>query len=155
PLPARVKSVRTKVKIMVTISRNPKSRRAFIKDGSLFMLASVIGAEGLAQAEAMPTALQIGIVTDVHYADTDDRGARNYRESLSKMEKAVEALNTRKVQFNIHLGDLIDALPDSIADAPSELRFLKRINTEFSRLKAPRHYVLGNHCIYSLTKPEF
>lgn len=132
------------------------SRRAFLKQGALYMLAGALAPTDFAQAAsrfAGKPALKIGLLTDIHYADTDDRGARNYRTSLDKMTAAVEALNHQRVHFAVHGGDLIDALPDPTPE--SERTFLKRINREFVRLKAKRHYVLGNHCIYSLTKPEF
>ncbi len=95
----------------------------------------------------------IGLITDLHYADTDDRGSRNYRESLTKAEFAIAELNKVKLDCAVEIGDLIDALPHPTPE--SELQFLKTVNTEISRLKADRHYVLGNHCIYSLTKPQF
>ncbi len=132
------------------------SRRAFIKSGSLFMLAG-LGAAATARASEdifseKPKA-KIGLITDLHYADTDDRGSRNYRESLTKTEAAIEELNKIKLDCAVEIGDLIDALPNPTAE--SEIRFLKTINREIKRLKTDRHYVLGNHCIYSLTKPEF
>ncbi len=135
---------------------NPISRRAFVQDGTLYLLTGLLGAATLAQVEAavaQKPALRIGLITDIHYADTDDRGARNYRESLPKLETAVDQLNHQRLHFAVHGGDLVDALPDPTAD--SEARFLKRINREYARLKTERHYVLGNHCIYSLTKPQF
>jgi alkaline phosphatase len=141
---------------MDTYTDNPISRRAFIKDGTLFMLTGALSIATLSQVEATTTgkpALRIGMITDIHYADTDDRGGRNYRESLDKMIVAVDQLNQQHLHFAVHGGDMEDALPDP--DAPSEARFLKRINAEFKRLKTERHYVLGNHCVYSLTKPQF
>ncbi len=120
------------------------------------MLAGAMGAGEQTEAAAAFAAgpeLQIGYITDVHYADTDDRGARNYRDSLPKMEAAVDRLNRHKLSFVVHGGDLIDALADPTPE--SERLFLKRIDREFARIKADRHYVMGNHCIFSLTKPEY
>lgn len=138
------------------LSDGALSRRAFIRQGTLYMLAGAALPSSAASAVSVfddRPALNIALLTDVHYADTDDRGARNYRESLPKMEQAIEKLNSRKISFAVHGGDLIDALPDP--DEKSERRFLQRIDKEFSRLKTERHYVLGNHCIFSITKPEF
>jgi alkaline phosphatase len=104
-------------------------------------------------AAAWEPGIKVGILTDLHYADTPDRGARNYRTSLPKMQTAVEQMNAQGVDFAVHGGDLIDALPDP--DPVSEARFLKQINREFAKLHCPRHYVLGNHCIFSLTKSEY
>ena len=101
-----------------------------------------------------PPAVRVGLVTDTHYADADPRGRRYYRESLGKMREAVEVLQKRGVDVAIELGDFIDSLPQ--ATAASEIGFLKRIDAEFCRLRrAERHYVLGNHCVTTLTKEEF
>ena len=37
----------------------------------------------------------------------------------------------------------------------TEQRYLKTINREFSAISKDRHYVLGNHCVDTLTKTEF
>ena len=57
----------------------------------------------------------------------------------------------QKIHFVVELGDFIDA-----ADAvETELQYLKVINREFSAISKDRHYVLGNHCVDTLTKAEF
>lgn len=132
-----------------------QSRRAFLHEGALFMLAGLAASE-TAMAGSIGTAkpaLEIGLITDLHYADTPDRGSRNYRESLPKLEVAVAAFNHQKLNCVVALGDLVDALPDPTPE--SEAGFLRRIRGEFAQLKAKCHFVPGNHCIYSLTKPEF
>jgi predicted phosphodiesterase len=132
------------------------TRRAFTQQGILYMLAGAMAVASETEVHAAFAAkpeLQIGYVTDIHYADTDDRGVRNYRASLPKLEEAADRLNQHKLSFVVHGGDLIDALPDPTPE--SERAFLKRIDREFARVKAERHYVLGNHCIFSLTKPEY
>lgn len=132
------------------------SRRIFVQDGALIMLAGLAASGQAARAlETSPgaPALRIGLITDLHYADTPDRGARNYRDSLPKTSAAVSYFNIQKPDFVMEIGDMIDALPVPTAD--SEAQFLTDISGEFARLKMPRHYVLGNHCVYSLTKPQF
>ena len=132
------------------------SRRALLRDGTLILLSATVGTEGLAYAipgDGAKPALRIGFFTDTHYADTDDRGARNYRTSLGKITEAVDRLNRERIDLVVHGGDLIDALPDP--DPASEKRFLQRVNQELIQLKAERHYVMGNHCIFSLTKSEY
>jgi alkaline phosphatase len=37
----------------------------------------------------------------------------------------------------------------------TEIGFVKTIDAELRQFKGDRHYVLGNHCIWSLTKEEF
>jgi hypothetical protein len=132
------------------------SRRAFTQNGILYMLAGAMVAAdraGALSAFAGKPDLKIGYITDVHYADTADRDARNYRASLPKMEEAVDQLNRYGLSFVVHGGDLIDALPAPTPE--SERAFLKRIDQEFARITTDRHYVLGNHCIFSMTKPEY
>jgi len=51
----------------------------------------------------------------------------------------------------VELGDFIDA-----ADAlETETQYLRTIHRQFSELPGNKHYVLGNHCVFSLTKGEF
>ncbi|MEX0793638.1 MAG: metallophosphoesterase [Pirellulaceae bacterium] len=95
--------------------------------------------------------LRIGLVTDMHYADKDPAGTRHYRESLAKLEEAGKAFAEHKPDFVVELGDFIDAA----ADVATEQRYLKAIQAEFSQVAQDRHYVLGNHCVDTLTKEEF
>lgn len=138
-------------------SKNRYSRRAFLRDGSLFLLTTA-GA-GLANRAvhagepADKPALTAAIVTDAHYADADSRGARYYRESLIKMREMVKVLGEKRPTVAIELGDLIDSAPG--AGAAGEIGFLKTINAEFSKISSQRHYVLGNHCVGALSKTQF
>jgi hypothetical protein len=133
------------------------TRRALLQGSSLFLFSSALGqSEREAGASALAAdkpAVKIGLITDIHYADTPTRGTRFYREGIDKLTEAVDRMNQDRVDFAVELGDFIDA--DAKPTAASELKYLKRIDAEFSRLKADRHYVLGNHCVYSLTKQQF
>ncbi len=100
-----------------------------------------------------PPAVKVGLVTDIHYADADVRGTRHYRESLAKVREAVAVLNRRGVDVAIEMGDFIDSAKG--ADAAAEVGFLKKIDGEFGRLRADRHYTLGNHCVTTLSKEQF
>lgn len=91
------------------------------------------------------------MVTDLHYADKPSAGTRHYRETLAKIAEAGEQFHKEKPDFVIELGDLIDAA-DSVE---AEQKYLARINKEFSALPGDKHYVLGNHCVATLTKDEF
>lgn len=125
-------------------------RRAFVRHGSLVLSASMAMPKSWADDED-PTVLRIGLVTDLHYADKPAKGSRHYRETLRKLAAAAEGLKERQPNFIVELGDLVDAA-DSVED---ELGYLKRINEEFSAICPTRHYVLGNHCVHTLTKDEF
>src|SRR5690606_3474265 len=95
--------------------------------------------------------LKIGLLTDLHFADKAPAGTRHYRETLTKLSEAALEFEKVKPDFIVELGDLIDAA-DSVA---VELGYLKTINREFVAISPQRHYVLGNHCVDTLTKEEF
>lgn len=125
----------------------PRPRRAFLADGTLLLAA------GLARdAVAAPaTGLSFGLVTDIHYADKPPAGTRHYRESLPKLEAAADAIRDAGPAFVVELGDLVDAA-DSV---DTELAWLATIDRAFAAASPDRHYVLGNHCVDTLTKEEF
>ena len=134
------------------------TRRAFLERGSLCLAGAAGLAAGpwLARAAARgedgaPAALKVGILTDVHYADKPPSGTRHYRDALGRVEKAVSRLNELRADLAIEVGDLVDAAPT----APEELAYLARIDRAFEAFKGPRHYVLGNHCVHTLSKEEF
>ena len=97
--------------------------------------------------------LKIGILTDAHYADAATRGTRHYAESLTKIKEAVSVFQRENIDLAVEVGDLIDAA-DSRSRA-AELAFLRQIDHQFQKAGAPRMYVLGNHCVYSLSKQDF
>jgi alkaline phosphatase len=136
---------------------HPSTRRQFLKDGVLILTAAAGACRfGLAAASAAEDnrpepALRLGLLTDCHYADRDPAGRRIYRESLSKVREAVDRFNEAGATLAFELGDFIDAAPD----IEQEIGFLKAIEKEYARFRGQRHYVLGNHCVHTLTKQEF
>jgi predicted phosphodiesterase len=130
-------------------------RRAFLQSGSLVLAATAFDLSAFeaiaAEDEPSGKLLRIGLLTDLHYADKPPAGTRHYRETLDKLAEAGEQFSRIKPDFVVELGDLIDAA-DSVE---TEQRYLKRINREFSAIAQERHYVLGNHCVDTLTKEEF
>ena len=126
-------------------------RRAFLMNGSLVLTAANFGSgQLLANKENVPS-LRVGLVTDLHYADKPPAGTRHYRETPDKLAEAAEHFSEYEPNFIVELGDFIDAA-DSV---DAELGYLKRINRDFAAVSKHRHYVLGNHCVYTLTKQEF
>lgn len=126
------------------------SRRAFLHGGALCLAGLGSGSMLAADAETKP-ALRVALVTDLHYGDKEAAGTRYYRETLSKLEEAVARFNAESPAFVVELGDLID----KATTAEEEMGWLDKIEAVFARTKAPRHYVLGNHCVATLTKAEF
>jgi alkaline phosphatase len=127
----------------------PLTRRAFVRGGSLWLLAAK-ATQALASAESKPN-VRVGVITDLHYADKPTRGTRHYRDTLTKLGEAAEYFAKAKPNFVVELGDFIDAA-DSVE---VELGYLRRVNEVFAAIPGPKHYVLGNHCVDTLTKPEF
>ncbi|WP_406695885.1 metallophosphoesterase [Singulisphaera sp. Ch08] len=130
-------------------------RRAFLKRGSLVLAATSLDAAALgnlsAREDSATTGLSVGLLTDLHYADKPRVGTRYYRETPEKLAEAARQFSREDLSFVVELGDLIDSA-DSIT---TELKALERINREFSAISPNRHYVLGNHCVSTLTKEEF
>ena len=78
---------------------------------------------------------RFGVVADVQYADQDAAGARQYRESLAKLDQCASLMAAERPAFVIQLGDLVDAGAGS----------LDRILPVWQRMPGPRYHVLGNH----------
>ncbi len=125
-------------------------RRAFLRNGALVLTAAAVRPSSLLAAPLEGT-MKIGLVTDLHYADKPPAGSRHYRDTLDKLAEAGGEFSKDAATFIVELGDFIDAA-DTVA---AELGYLKRINKEFASLCKHRHYVLGNHCVHTLTKQEF
>lgn len=123
-------------------------RRTFLCGGTL-LLASAATGRSLFRPDQ--SALRIGLMTDLHYADKPPAGTRHYRETLGKLADAVQSLRQEAVDFVVELGDLID----SAETEEAELRHLTHVNAAFVLVHSDRHYVLGNHCVHRLTKQEF
>lgn len=122
-------------------------RRAFLRQGAL-CLAGFSGLHAAAEDKAL---IKIGLMTDLHYGDKEPTKTRFYREALGKLDEAVEVMNREKPALVVELGDFIDQA-DSVE---KETEWLRTMESRFARLTMPRHYVLGNHCVGTLTKEEF
>ena len=129
--------------------RAKPTRRQFLQTSSLWLGTSVVS--GVAQNDNSLPVVRIGLVTDLHYAEKPPGGTRQYRESAKKLNEAVALFKQEKTHFVMELGDLVDAAQT----AEEEIRFLKTINAVFTKVNCPRHYVVGNHCVATLTKAQF
>lgn len=131
------------------------TRRQFLKTAAT--AAGLAAAKPLARAadclaaSAPQKPFSFGLLTDAHYADAPARGSRHYRDSLAKLEQAVEAFNRQQLAFVVELGDFVDAGPSK----DEELAYLHTVDRSFQRFQGERHYVLGNHCLHAFTKDEF
>ncbi|MGC3972194.1 MAG: metallophosphoesterase [Pirellulales bacterium] len=131
------------------VSCRKLSRRAFIRDGSLLLLAA--STSKAQAAEDSPSKIRVGLVTDLHYADKPVGGSRHYRDTLAKLSEAAARFDVDRPDFTVELGDFIDAA-DSVE---AERGYLREVSRVFDAIPGPKHYVLGNHCVDTLTKEEF
>jgi len=127
------------------------NRRAFLRDGTLLLAAGAALKAAPGRADEAGDRVRIGLVTDLHYADKAPAINRYYRETPDKLAEAAEKFGERRPSIIVELGDFID----SSRDVATDKRFLKRINEGLSAIAGDRHYVLGNHCVETLTKEEF
>ena len=125
-------------------------RRAFLQQGTLLLAAATASGPSWVWADSEEM-LGIGLLTDLHYADKPPAGTRHYRETPDKLAEAAKQFAQSKPALVIELGDLIDAAES----VELELSYLATIDRQFAALVQDRHYVLGNHCVDTLTKAEF
>ena len=119
----------------------------------LFAAAALVAAALAAPAAQVPPLVRFGVVTDIHYADTDAAGTRAYRESDGKLAECVQVMNAKGAAFLVELGDFKDQ--DPTPDETRTLKYLERIESVFAAFKGPRYHVLGNHDTDSLSKAQF
>lgn len=126
-----------------------------------FLKLSGVALSGLAfnpfasfgSGKTSPSLIRFGMVTDSHYADSDPKGTRYYRQSLKKMKECVELMNDQKVDFLVELGDFKDmSFPVS---KEKTLGYLRAIESVFQKFRGPTYHVLGNHDTDSISKNEF
>jgi predicted phosphodiesterase len=123
------------------------NRRNFTRMSSLTLCTGLAAGNEKGPKEV----LSLGLLTDVHYADKDTRGTRAYRESLAKAKEAAAFFKEKKPSAVVCLGDLVDAAPS----VETEISYLTKITKVLDECGLPRHHVLGNHCVATLTKEEF
>ncbi len=131
------------------------TRRAFVRNGSLFLLGAGATVSRLPSllAEELGSRgdVRVGLITDLHYADKPPGGSRHYRETLGKLAAAAKQLQGDQPDLMVELGDFID----SAKSVSKEKEHLQTIFEQFSKLPGDKHHVLGNHCVHTLTKAEF
>ncbi|MFD1616021.1 metallophosphoesterase [Gelatiniphilus marinus] len=81
------------------------------------------------------TDFEIGIIADCQYCNCETQGNRFYKQSIGKFKSAVEKLNTKELDYTIHLGDFIDRNFESFDS----------VLPIWNSLKSEKYHVLGNH----------
>lgn len=75
---------------------------------------------------------------------------RYYRASLDGLRRAVAGWQTQQVQLGIQFGDLIDGFNPRDKSETA----LKSVLDEFSLLQKPVYHMIGNHCLYNLSRKK-
>ena len=126
-------------------------RRNFVQISSIALGSGLLGGRSLAEEDDARPLLSLGLLTDVHYADKEPAGSRHYRDSLAKAGEAAAFFKEKSPSAIVCLGDIIDAAPN----VETEITYLQKIIKVLDESGIPRHHVLGNHCVSTLTKEEF
>ncbi|NQZ57586.1 MAG: metallophosphoesterase [Lentisphaeraceae bacterium] len=79
--------------------------------------------------------ITFAVIADVQYGDEDDFKDCRYRQSLPKLQEAVDFINESKAEFVVQMGDFINQDEKNFA-APMEI---------WNELKMPSRHLLGNH----------
>ena len=81
--------------------------------------------------------LKVGLVADPQYANQPPSGKRNYRESLWKLQEAIDTFNSNKVDLVQNLGDIIN---DKWESYEAILPLYYKLNPDINN-----YHLLGNH----------
>jgi alkaline phosphatase len=130
-------------------------RRAVLRNGGLLLAGSALPISNwdalFAVEMSQQRVVRGAMITDLHFADKPPAGSRHYRETTKKLAEAAQNITASKPRFVVELGDFIDAADD----VATEKQYLREINEAFTKIPGDKHYVLGNHCVHTLTKDEF
>jgi hypothetical protein len=112
-------------------------RRQLLKSSLASGLFPILLAEStpVALHASSPEPIEIGLLADIQYADIQSKGTRFYRESIAKLQEAIDHFNSLPLRFCANLGDLIDMHWASF----------DTISKPLEHLKHSVHHVLGNH----------
>ncbi len=95
---------------------------------TLLLLTGALGAKEGAE-------IRVLAIADIQYADKEAKGTRFYRNSIPKLQKIREAVKDEKIDFLIHLGDIVDAKYANLAAPLAEAR----------KFPYRQYFVMGNH----------
>ena len=132
---------------------NIDRRDAIRRISSAWTTSLILTVPAKAESPKPMSSLRFGLITDLHYADKATAGSRHYRDTLNKLNEAIEAFARLDppMKFAVELGDFIDAAES----VETERKYLATVDGLFRKICDDRHYVLGNHCVGTLTSEEF
>ena len=98
--------------------------------------------------------VRFGIFTDAHYKDAVAASGLVYGGALARVRACAAAMNARRPDFTIELGDFGDTDSPGSAGHDRALGFLRAVEAEYAAFSGPRYHAIGNHDTGSLTKAE-
>ncbi|XP_057466353.1 manganese-dependent ADP-ribose/CDP-alcohol diphosphatase-like [Actinidia eriantha] len=113
-------------------------------------------ANGLVGAPGKRPLLSFGVISDVQYADIPDGRSfigvpRYYRHSILVLQRAVQKWNDlQKLKFTINFGDIVDGY----CPKDQSLNAVKTLVSEFEIFDGPVFHMIGNHCLYNLSRDK-
>ena len=128
------------------------SRRKFLGIAGTTAAGLMLSPELFAKNSEKPM-IRFGMISDIHYADREPAGTRFYRQSLTKVQEAIDRMNQEKLDFAIELGDFKDQ--DAVPNEANTLKYLTDIESVFQKFKGPTYHVLGNHDVDGISKQQF
>jgi len=128
------------------------SRRKFLGIAGTTAAGLMLSPELFAKNSEKPM-IRFGMISDVHDADREPAGTRFYRQSLTKVQEAIDRMNQEKLDFAIELGDFKDQ--DAVPNEANTLKYLTDIESVFQKFKGPTYHVLGNHDTDGISKQQF
>ena len=131
------------------------NRRSFIKSscGTVYLLPvlSLESRSGNNNNNSLP--VRFGLITDLHFAESPDKGSRYYSQSNQKLLSAIQIFNDSHPDFIIELGDFKDQ--DEPPEKSRTLAYLDEIEGVMRQFNGPVYHVLGNHDMDSISKRDF
>lgn len=128
------------------------TRRRFIGLAGITAIVLMVVPDLMAKDVQKPK-IRFGLLSDVHYADREPAGERFYRQSLAKVQEAIDWMNQEKLDFAIELGDFKDQ--DAVPNEANTLKYLTDIESVFQKFNGPTYHVLGNHDMDGISKQQF
>jgi len=128
------------------------SRRKFLGIAGTTAAGLMLSPELFAKNSEKPM-IRFGMISDIHDADREPAGTRFYRQSLTKVQEAIDRMNQEKLDFAIELGDFKDQ--DAVPNEANTLKYLTDIESVFQKFKGPTYHVLGNHDTDGISKQQF
>ncbi|GAA3562817.1 metallophosphoesterase [Snuella lapsa] len=83
----------------------------------------------------VPEYINVGVIADCQYCDCASTNTRFYKGAKEKLQEAVRVLNSKELDYVIHLGDFIDR----------DYASFDSVFPVWEKLKSNTKHVLGNH----------